>query len=262
MKSIIDEMVAEIRAREMNVFSVTEILNGESRSVTIKEDTFCRNVYSVSKAFTMAAIGFLFDEGKIKPSDTVEDIFKKLPEGADERWYEVTVHDLLRHRTGLTESMDVDCAQTLEKAKDGWLEYIFRLRLNGIRGETCQYTDAVFYLLSRAVSALTGKTLCDYLREKLFLPLNFREFAWSSCPHGYSSGGSGLYISCQDMAKLGKLWLGGGVYNGKRLLSEEWVRAAVENDYAFSLRDEKYKGYYKTGAMGQILYFSPPRPRA
>lgn len=262
MKSIINDMVAAIKSMNMNVYSITEILDGKAQTIRLREDSRCRNLYSVSKAYTMAAVGFLFDEGRLKPEDTVADIFGGLPDGSNERWNEVTVHDALRHTMGLKQDedvhldLDIDNDNTLTFAPDDWLTYMFSLPLAGVRGVDFQYTDTAFYLLSRVVSQITGRSLFDYLREKLFAPLGFKEYSWSTCPYGYSAGGSGLYVSCEDMAKLGKLWLDYGICNGKRIISEEWVKLAVENEYAFGLRDEKYRGFYKSGLKSQLLYFS------
>ena len=257
MKSIIEDMARYAELSNMNVYAITEILGGNVRTAILKEDSYCRDVYSVSKAFVMAAIGLLFDDRLIKPQDTVADIFGTLPAGSDARWAAVTVSDALRHRTGLTNgNIDIDREDILQFAGEDWLECTFKLPLDGIRGQTYKYTDTSFYLLSCMVTKLTGKSLVDYLREKLFVPLGFKEYAWSTCPKGICAGGSGLFVACEDMAKLGKLWLDYGVFNGKRIISEQWVKTALENEYAFSPRNEKYNGFYKTGAHSQILYFS------
>lgn len=250
----LDAMIDEIRRENMNVFSLTLAGEGERRTEILREDSLCRDVYSVSKAFTMAAIGMLCDDGRLSPDDTVGKLFGTLPKGSDERWLDVTVADCLRHRTGITHEMDVD-AEYMTGIGD-WLAHLFSLPIDGVRGETYTYTDGVYYLLSRIVSLKTGAPMFDFMRERLFNPLGFREYAWSCCPEGYTAGGSGLFISCSDMAKLGELWLNGGKWRGKRVISEEWTRLALENDYALSKRSAAKQGYYKTGAFGQILYFS------
>ena len=246
------------RDRGINIYSVTVADGSGSRTEHIREDSRCRNIYSVAKAFTMCAAGMLYDEGRLGIRNTMADIFGTLPCGSDERWRDVTVHDIMRHKTGiLSNCLDFDCNDIRKLIPDGdVLGYILRTPLDGQTGITYAYSDAAYYLLSRIVSRLTGVTLCEYLREKLFIPLECGEYAWSVCPHGYSTGGSGLYISCEDMTKLGTLWLGGGLYNGKRVISGEWTELALKNNYAFSPRECTEGGYYKTGMLGQLLYFS------
>lgn len=256
MEKLITDMTNEIKRRGMNVYAVTEILNGRSESARLKDESNCRDIYSVSKVFTMSAIGFLYDEERLLPDETVADIFGSLPKGSDERWRDVTVHNILRHETGLSHEVGVECEDMLSVGTDDWLSYIFSQALDGVRGETYTYSDATYYLLSRIVSKKTNVSLCDYLRVKLFCPLHFKEFAWSVCPWGYSAGGSGLYISCDDMAKLGQLWLQNGMWDGKCILSEEWVKLSLDNAYTFSQRNPKLRSYYKTGMKGQMLYFS------
>ena len=253
MSDFLNSMAEEIKEYNMNVFTLSEIRDGKSETLTIKKDSYCRDVYSVSKAYIMAAIGFLFDEGKITPNESVGDVFGKLSEGSDERWADVTIADALRCKTGLLNGIDVDCTEGIGK---DWLKHIFSIPLDGVRGETYKYDDGVFYLLSRIVSKKTGMSAFDFLRDKLFNPLDYKEAAWSTCPQGYSAGGSGLYVSCSDMVKLGGLWLNNGVWNKKRIISEEWVKLSLKENYAFSLRSENKQGYYKTGAHSQFLYFS------
>ncbi len=251
------DLIAEYaRKNNLCMYSVTEYKDGEMKHIVLN-GSGCTNVYSVSKAFTMAAIGFLYDEGKIKMTETVGELFGPLPEGSDKKWEKVTVHDLLRHRTGTTSGwVDIDDENSHSARTADWLAPIFAVKIDGVTGETYNYTDDNYYLLSRIVSLKSGMNTNDYLFEKLYLPLGFNDLAWGTCPKGYSVGGSSLYMKSNDVIKLGKLWLDKGMWDGKRIISEEWCRLAVENNYAFSCRSEERQGYYKTGANGQILYFS------
>ena len=72
---------------------------------------------------------------------------------------------------------------------------------------------------------------------------------------GYPMGATGLYISSADMVKLGQVYLEGGTYLGKRILSEEWVRMALEREYAFEW-NETHQCFAKGGMCGQMLMFS------
>ena len=100
-------------------------------------------------------------------------------------------------------------------------------------GTLYYYTDAAYYLLSRLVSLIAGENVDSLLLHRIHRAMRFRELAWSRCPHEYPIGATGLYISAEDMVKLGALYLNGGVYEGKRLLSEEWVRKVIASEYEF-----------------------------
>ena len=100
----------------------------------------------------------------------------------------------------------------------------------------------------------------DFLMDRLFRPLDFAEVAWSTCPYGYPMGGTGLYLRTHDMLKLAVVYLNLGVWEGKRILSESWIRTSLEKELGVT-RSEKFS-HCKTGAHGQILAFCPTTQKA
>lgn len=257
-----------IQEHGLDIYSVTEIWNGESKTVNVRENAFsntpiCRNVYSVSKAFTMAAVGFLWDEKKLRLDDTLGDVFGTLPEGSDPKWAEVTIEDLLLHKTGYEaqkdsiQATDLDGCDLRQYTKGDWLAFILGRPITGKHGVDGSYTDTGFYVLSRVVAKIAGVPMQDYMREKLFNPLQVRDWAWFACPLGHAYGGTGLVISSTDLAKLGQLWLQKGKWDGKQILSEEWIRYALERPLTFyRLRGDHRNVFCKTGMRGQRLIFS------
>lgn len=254
----IKELADDFRASDKNVYRITVIKDGKQESVHLIEDNDCRNLYSVTKAYTMTAIGFLYDDGLLKPEDRICDIFKaRMPDNADPKWYDVTVHDVLRHMTGVTEYFsDIDDEDITTYGDGGFLTRILSLPVKGTVGETYEYTDATYYMLSCIVTEKTGVSMYDWLRVKLFVPLRYKQVAWGTCRDGISIGGSCAYMSCEDMVKVGKLYLDGGVFEGKQIISREWVAKALAYGYAFTPLIPDREGYQKTGAHGQKLYFS------
>lgn len=214
------------------------------------------NCYSVAKAFTVMAIGLLYDNGLLKLNDYLVNILKDyLPTNLDEKWNKVTIHDVLLHKVGFGSGLlDIDCDDaSLYKTSD-YLKIVFETKLKYEPGTVFQYTDAAYYLLSRVVAKLTNQDLEDYLRPILMEKMKFKELAWSKCPKGYSMGATGLYLRTEDMIKLGILYLNKGMWFNKRILSEEWVDLVIKNRYEFSpLKD----GWYAKGGMrGQLLMFN------
>jgi CubicO group peptidase (beta-lactamase class C family) len=235
------------------------IIDGESHTVELVPSNGGQNSYSVAKAFVVTAIGMLFDQGILSTDEKICDIFKdELPCGMDEKWYSMTVHHALKHECGFIEGyLDIDAMDHSFITDGDYLKYLFKTKLEFTPGEKSVYSDAAFYLLSRVVSKKTGRILDEYMWEKLFLPLGFREVAWSKCPKGYSMGATGLYVYSHDMAKLGQLYLNGGEYNGKRIISQKWVDTVIERGYEFS--PVPGGGYGKGGAYGQMLAFYPEK---
>lgn len=217
----------------------------------------CQNVYSVAKAYTACAVGLAYDRGLIKPEDRICDLLRRfVPEKKDERWEDVTVDMALTHRTGLPGTfLDIDACDPRAFGRD-YLGYTFSSNLVYDPGTDSKYTDGSFYLLSRAVEAVTGSALDDYLLSELLYDVGFTELAWSRCPLGHPMGATGLYIKAEDTVKLGTLYLNKGAYGGKRYLSEEWVDMSLERGYGFG-PDPNGLTYSKGGMRGQVVAFAP-----
>lgn len=252
---MINRIVEEIKKNELNIFSVTVIENGVEKTVNLLPVNPCNDTYSVSKAFIVTAIGMLYDDGLLKVEEKVVDIFRdKLPEKYDEKWNDVTVHHLLKHSAGLPLGyLDIDCIDIHTLGTDDFLDYLFKTELEYVPGTNGKYSDGAFYMLSRVISEKCGEKADDLLMRRLFYPLGYREAAWSKCPHGYPMGATGLYIRSCDIARHGAVYLNGGVYNGKRIISEEWVNIVLSRGY--ELGNIRPNSYAKGGMAGQMLIF-------
>ena len=198
----------------------------------------------------------LYDKGLITPETLVVDILKKyIPNDMDEKWYKVTIHDVLLHKVGFgTGLLDIDCDDASQYLTLDYLNIVLSTKLKYEPGTTHQYTDAAYYLLSRVVYELTSIDLEDFLRPVLMDKMRFKELAWSKCPYGYSIGATGLYIRTEDMVKLGILYLNKGIWMGERIISEKWVDLVISNGYEFH---HIGNGWYAKGGMcGQFLMFN------
>lgn len=242
-------------------YKITEIHKGRIETATLGQGNACQNSYSVAKAFVVTAIGMLYDDGLLDTEERIVDIFAdQLPDGMDPAWNSVTVHHALTHSCGFPLSyLDIDAYDATAFGED-YLEYLLKTTLEYQPGTQNVYSDAAFYLLSRVVSKKSGERLDDFLWRRLFYPLGYREMAWSRCPQGYPIGATGLYIYTEDMAKLGELYLRGGVWQGKRILSEEWCEITRSRGYEFH-NICSGKAYGKGGAFGQMLLYIPEQDR-
>lgn len=239
--------------------------DGEIETYEMTEANACQDTYSVTKTFVMTGIGLLWDRGLISLDEKLVDILREdiSPETEakmDPRWNLATVEMALTHRLGLPGGfLDIDCCDVAEFGED-FLAYTLTYPLAYTPGTDAKYSDGAFYLLARAAAKRCGTTLDKYLWPALFYPLGFREAAWSCCPHGHPVGGSGLYIGSEDMVKLGMVYRSGGVYRGRRILSEDWVKLAVEREFALDW-DPTHRVYYKGGMYGQKLLVAPEQDR-
>ncbi len=234
--------------------------SGGIETLERQELAFCQNTYSVAKFYTMVAIGILYDKGLLTPDEKICDILKAyLPaEIPDKRWLDITIHHALTHTAGLPGGfLDIDVHKSTEFTDD-FLSYSFNTPLDYTPGTERQYSDGAYYLLSRVVSEKAGVPLDDFLWKELFLKLDFQEVAWSRCPKGYPMGATGLYINSADMVKMGAVYLNGGMYGDKRILSEEWVNLSVEKEYGLRWSEDKIC-YSKGGMNGQTLTVVPSK---
>ena len=261
MEGTLNSMVSFVKEQKYNIYGVTEIIDGEEKSEEIVPAPRCTDLYSVSKFITGAAVGLLYDRGLIDLHAPIVKLIENCPEPAEPKWNEVTVHDCLRHRTGLINgNLDIDC-----KEADGiedWLTYILALPIEGERDVDYHYTDAAFYLVCRVVESIIHENVFAFLQRELFAKLEFRESAWSVCPRGYTTGGSGFFGNNLEIARLGFLWANEGKYKGKQLLSTEYVKLSLSQGYGIAKRDDYPECYYKTGANGQIIIMLPEEKRA
>ncbi len=217
----------------------------------------CQNCYSVAKAFCVTAIGMLYDEKKLTLDTTVSDIFLdelKQYEIPAQKWENVTIDNIMRHEIGFSEGfLDIDTEDITKYPTDDFLFMVLDRELPYAPGEKRVYSDAAYYLISRIVTKISGKKLDDFLMDRLFKKIGCREVAWSKCPENYPVGATGLYLRTEDVVKLGRIYLNGGVWNGERLFSEEWVKIVLKRGYEFGKRGQ---GYAKGGMRGQCLYIN------
>lgn len=91
-------------------------------------------------------------------------------------------------------------------------------------GEIYIYQGAMSVLLGGVVEKVTGKNLRQYTESTLFEPLGISNYDWFSHDvTGDYLGSSGLYLRTRDLAKLGQLYLNRGIWNGRRIFSEQWA---------------------------------------
>ncbi|HIX93245.1 MAG TPA: beta-lactamase family protein [Firmicutes bacterium] len=258
-----EEIINKARKCGDWLYSIAVAENERLTTAAIRPANRTNDCYSVAKLFTVTALGMLYDERRLDVDERIVDIFSsELPDDIDPGWERVTVDMVMRHRFGIEQGFldidveDLDTYRAVYGTREDFLGIVLSHRLPLEPGTREVYSDAAYYLLSRVVTKKSGEILCDYLRQRLFNLLEFEEAAWSCCPRGYSMGATGLFIRVGDMVKLGQLYLSGGVYRGRRILSEEWCRQVLERGWELRRFGS---GYAKGGMYGQFLYISCER---
>ena len=222
------------------------------------------NSHSVTKFFIATAIGILCDRKLLSIDTEVTGLFDSgtFPSDMSPLWHKVRVKDCLRHKTGMEKiPYGVDEDEHIAAIGDDFLKYVFSIGIDHEPGTFYKYSDAAYYLLGRVIAAVTGAPCDVFLKEEIFDPLGFRQWAMAKCPQRHPICGGGFFARGDDIAKLGYTYACCGVFDGRRIISEDWIAQAMENDYACTrFRDSDI--FLKTGANGQCVAFSTKRRSA
>lgn len=224
-------------------------------------------LYSMSKSFAATAIGIAEAEGLLTLNDKVVDFFEdERPETISPNLAAMTIRHLLMMGTGQTEAID-----DWTPGEDGWVRRFLAAPVPNVPGTHFFYNTPATYMLSAILQRVAGQTLHDYLVPRLFAPLGMTGTSWKTCPHGVTVGGSGLRLTTEAIAKFGQLYLQGGEWEGRRLLTEAWVREATrfhiangsepDNDwtqgYGYQFWRCRHGAYRADGAFGQMCVVMP-----
>jgi CubicO group peptidase (beta-lactamase class C family) len=201
--------------------------------------------HSVTKSFTACAIGLALAEGRLTLSDTVVSFFPEhVPADVSANLGAMTVENLLTMRTGHAEETSGSRWRGIESS---WIAEFFKIPVVHKPGTVFVYTSAASYMLSAIVTRVTGQTMHEYLKPRLFEPLGIVGESWDVGPDGIYAGGNGLTCKVVDLMKLGILHLHKGVWEGKQILPEAWVNEATR---AFG--DSSYGYHWVTGPDGEF----------
>ena len=189
---------------------------------------------SVTKSVTSVLIGIAIGRGEIAGVDVpgLALLDRKLAD-SDGRKAAITLEDLLTMRAGIawdestyayTDARN-DCAQ-MEASQD-WIQFVLDKPMAADPGTVWVYSSGVSQLLSGILRARTGVDAATYAERHLFGPLGIRDYYWKRTPDGLPDTEGGLYLAPRDLARIGQLFLQDGVWEGKRIVPEGWVRAST-----------------------------------
>lgn len=231
-------------------------------------------MYSVSKSFTATAVGFAVSEGKIGLNDPVISFFPEdTPLNPSENLKKLRVRDLL------TMSAGNDREPLYMMMEDRWVSAFLRSNYAYEPGTRFMYNSPATYMLSAIVQKVTGEKVIDYLRPRLFQPLGITGIDWETDGEGINTGGWGLRLKTEDMARFGQLFLQKGLWNGKQVLPAEWVEQAsaaqifqpegaaeelLKNSdwyqgYGFQMWRGRHQTFRADGAYGQNIIVVPEK---
>jgi CubicO group peptidase (beta-lactamase class C family) len=181
-------------------------------------------MYSLSKSFTSTAIGFAVTEKLLTLNDKVVSFFPSdVPDTISTNLARMTVKDLLTMSAG----MDPDPTFRVTGKNGNWEEAFFRTPVRNEPGSKFLYNSLATYMLSSIVQKVTGEKVIDYLTPRFFNPLGITGIDWEVNSQGVNTGGWGLRLKTEDIARAGQFYLQKGRWNGKQLLPADWIDEAT-----------------------------------
>lgn len=208
---------------------------------------------SVAKSFTSTLVGIAYDEGLIKNlNDPINDY---VPELNGSAYDGVRIVDVLEMSSGASWSEDYanPDSEVIRMGKimgiGGSLdEFTASLRPQTAPGTYNQYNSADTQALGMLVSRVTGRTLTDYMQQKLWGPLGAESDAyWIVDDHDVEMAFGGLNATARDYAKIGELFRNKGNWFGEQIVSEDWVTNATHSTKAHLLPGDNPDSDYPMG---------------
>ncbi len=216
-------------------------------------------LYSCSKTFVSAAVGIAIGENRLRLEDRVAAFFPEcLPDSVSSSLAQMTV----RHLLTMTSGVEPDWQMRSEC--DDWTRAFLAKPVEN-PGQKFQYDSMCTYMLAAIVEKVTGMKLVDYLNQRVFSTLGITDAQWEVSPEGHNTGGWGLRLKSESLAKFGQLLLQEGRWEGRQLIPAEWVKQMMSRQadggsdgYGFQMWMCERPGTVRAdGAYGQFIYVIP-----
>jgi CubicO group peptidase (beta-lactamase class C family) len=252
--------------------------------------TTLRDTRSATKTITGILVGIAIRERKLTGVDAK--VLSLFPDRArrvqnpDPRKSAITVEDFLTMSSPLECDDWNDASRGNEERMylvEDWAQFILDLPIRGRMhlgeqvepppyGRNFSYCTGGAFVLSEVLQKVTGLRTDHFAQEKLFSPLGISNVQWVFSPLNIPQTGGGLRLSSRDLLKIGQMYLSGGRWNGRQIVSEDWVRNSTRphaqideaTDYgyfwwlkSFKYADKTYPAFFMTGNGGNKVVVIP-----
>jgi len=282
----INQMIRAILDGDIeNIHGVLLVINGK---LVLEEyfDGFDRDTQhrlaSASKSVTSMLVGMALDRGMIRNADTP--VYEFFPEYSETKWidqqYQVKLKDALTMTAGLDwrgwDYPDHDSRDTTNQMarSSDWIKFTLDRVTIQPSGKQFIYNNGLTMLLGGIVKNASGLSTDKFAEKHLFTPLGISDYTWDKGPNGAVNTAWGLSLKPRDMAKLGHLYLHRGSWNGRQLVSQQWVAESVKDHvkqyvlfgsgYGYqwwcgktNIQETKIDMFYAAGHGGQYIFVCP-----
>lgn len=279
-----ERFIQDIKENKWNVFGVELYEKGKLSHSYGDTDTSLHEIYSATKTILSIVVGIAWDQGFFDFKRSLLDYLpkncvSKMPAEQYAAFQQITIENLL--------TMSV-AGLPFRASGPSWLDFSLSCKIKNPGERVFNYSNISAYLVGVALSealkssgwqadsvAASGPQaaealkqsehgdLWSFIQEKLFAPLGITRYEYQRCPQGYFYGTSGMKLTVHDLSKLGILLYNKGEFEGRRIVSEEYVKRATsiqqmnrEGGYGYFIW--KYRdGFSINGKWGQKCYVLP-----
>lgn len=276
MPSIIYNFITECEATEhINLISFALVQNDEILA------QFCKKPYkkdskqllfSMTKSFTSLAVGLAIDKGLIGLNDYIVSFFpEELPKNSHPNLLKMRIRHLLTMTTGIHDNTYSELFP-----QSNWIKAFLAQDFPHEPGTYYRYSTHATHMLSAIVQKVSGESLENFLNDNMFSVMGIQA-QWEHSPEGLTAGGMGLSLCPSSLIKFACLLLNKGIYNGKRIVSEEYITLATSSQaikqddisdpdryfsgyqYGFQFHISQNNVFRADGAFGQLCVVYPDK---
>jgi len=269
---MIEQVKQFITYAESNYLPIENIVLSNKDGILLKhvfskEPKVVRNIYSHTKSYVSTLLGILFSEGRVNLDEPIMNFFLEYREKMSNPDLEnITIRHLLTMSSGFNEALLMSGERKFGVGFPDYVNFVLSHEVKTEPGSKFLYSNGDSYLIGKIIEKIVGKKLQEYAYEVLLRPLGILYPTWECDPTGSALGATGLFLSVEEMNKLGILYLNHGVLNGKKILSDEWINMIfttqiVPDDskwnsgYSFQFwKNPDNRGFRCDGAWGQITH--------
>ena len=258
---MLKDFISMVNENNMQVYGIVVLQEGKKLAEQYFAPVERRNLYSATKSITSTAVGMAIAEGYLKLEDSVLPYFEQ--ELAGEVSLEQLDH-LERVTLERLLTMSVVDYPFERLSCDNWLKHILSIPLPNISLRKFRYNNFTSYLAGVMVEKATGKAMLDFLKPRLFDPLQISSVTCAYSPEGHFYGSTGMMLTVEELSRIGQLYLQKGNYLGRQLIPGAWVEQATkkqvenrEGGYGYYFWTQEHNSYRASGKWGQICMVLP-----
>lgn len=200
------------------------------------------NIKSASKSVLSALIGIAVQRGELRLDQPIAELFPEyIPQNSDPAKRTITVRHLLTMTAGIESTSFANYGAWVSSGN--WARSAIQRPMVCAPDACMTYSTGNSHLLSVALTRKSGIDTRTYANRHLFSQLGTTIAPWTRDPQGFLLGGNEMNLTPRQLLLFGQLYLDNGSYNGKQILSPDWIRASW-GEYATSPWNGHRYGYH------------------